>query len=200
MRSFITEVKDIHKGQDVYIVGKGPSLQYLTGQMIGKGIIITLNDAILKIDSLNLTNLIYSMQKDCPGSYPVTNEVPTQKECVNKEYHNKLRPKNATLLVHKHESIHCSPDYSPRMVFDNLELGLLWHDFSWMSAIRIGQEMGCEIFYFISFDAFVFATEEETYGYQRNRIIPLLNHINHQFITPKNDNSYYTHRIPASSN
>jgi hypothetical protein len=188
-----------YPGQDVYIIGKGPSLHNLTKEMIGEGIIITLNDAIQKIEELDLPNIVYSMQKDGVAYKNVdfTNnnfwyKPPTleMQICNDCSLHS-IMPKKSILLVHKHESSLCSLDYKPRMVFDNLEMGLLWHDFSALSAIRIAEIMGCTKFYFVSFDAITnmdnsgYAnTAPLGYSYQYPRMKPYLDRIDYKFITP----------------
>ena len=48
----------------VYIVGRGESLQYLTREYFGEGVVIALNRAIIKVNELNLPNKIYLLQKD----------------------------------------------------------------------------------------------------------------------------------------
>ena len=139
----MNSLKNIHSGLPVYIIGKGPSLHNLEVSHIGDGIIITINDAINKVEGLNLPNIIYSMQKDGLQGKLIPHDC--------KEH--SIMPKRSILLVHKHESLLCYPDYSPRIVFDNLELGLKVNDFSALSAIKLAQLMGCTKFYFVSFDA-----------------------------------------------
>lgn len=53
-----------HPGETCWIVGKGPSLRHLGGEHFGQGPIIALNDAIAVVQEINLTNPIYSLQKD----------------------------------------------------------------------------------------------------------------------------------------
>jgi hypothetical protein len=186
-------------GKDIYIIGKGPSLHNLKKEMIGPGIVITLNDAIQKIEELGLPNPVYSMQKDGMGGYIdfSTNEwynnppLPEVQVCDDCSKHS-IMPKKSILLVHKHESINCSPNYWPRMIFDNLEMGLLWHDFAALSAIRIGEIMGCKKFYFVSFDAITKGDEFGAYinaaplgyAYQYVRMKPFLDRLDYEFITP----------------
>lgn len=126
--------KEKFLGSDIYIIGKGPSLSFLGKEDIGDGVIITINEALNKIEELELSNFTFSMQKDATFR----------------------KPKNAALLVHKHEkSFYELEDYKPRYVFDNLEMGLEWFDFSALSAIKLGQIMGCKNFIFVSFDSMI---------------------------------------------
>lgn len=188
MRSFIDQIKDIHKGQDVYIVGKGLSLKNLNKSYIWAGVIITINDAIEKVESLNFSNPTYSMQKDGMGG--------EQNQSTNEPLHDcslhGTMPKKATLLVHKYGSSNCMLDYKPRLVFDNLELGLQICDFSALSCIKIAQVMGCKRFFFVSFDACTRGDGRSAlnnvsypnYFAQCERMKPYLSGLNYKFITP----------------
>lgn len=57
-------MKDWHKGETVWIVGKGPSLLYLRRNDIGDGPIIAINEAIHVVEGFELHNKLYSFQKD----------------------------------------------------------------------------------------------------------------------------------------
>ena len=157
----IEEFRDIYKDHTIWVVGKGPSLQYLTSAHIGSGPVITINEALIKIEELDLPNPIYSMQKDGGDrrQYKYSNPLILKPDCDYKsncgdKCGNMYKPKKgATLLVHKHESFYCFADYSPRYVFDWVKLGLKCNRFSLVIAIRIGILMGCKKFCFISFDA-----------------------------------------------
>lgn len=158
MRKF----RNLHKGQTMWIVGKGPSLQYLIKEDIGSGPVIAINQAIIKIEELDLPNPVYSMQKDGGDRrrYKDSHPFILQPDCDYKSNCNDkcggiYRPKKgATLLVHKHESLYCFADYSPRYVFDWMELGLKSNQFSQIIAIKIGLLMGCKKFHFVSFDIY----------------------------------------------
>jgi uncharacterized Rossmann fold enzyme len=122
-------LKNKHKGKDCYIVGCGPSIQYLTKDMFKDGIVITLYESIIPVEKLNLTNTIYSMQKD---RYVV-------------------EPKKAILLLHEHESKKDNPNYQ-HIVWDNNQLGLDWLESSGPSAVKLAEYMGCKKMYLIAFD------------------------------------------------
>ena len=159
--------KDIYKGQTIWIVGKGPSLQYLIKEDIGSGPVITINEAIVKVEEVGLSNPVYSMQKD-------GGERRQYWRVLDKFQHGMLipdcdytpdcgdscgkmrRPKQgATLLVHEHESLYCMPDYSPRYIFEWEEFGLRHNNISFIMAMEIGILMGCKKFCFVSFDVHV---------------------------------------------
>ena len=60
----MNKLKHKHPGETCWIVGKGPSLRYLRAEHFGEGPIIALNDAIAAVQEINLTNPMYSLQKD----------------------------------------------------------------------------------------------------------------------------------------
>lgn len=130
---FSEAIKNIHAGQTVYIIGKGPSLNFLTKDMIADGPVITLNHAISKVESLNLPNLIYSLQKD--------------------KYEVPVKP-TTTLILHKHESVALLENDKPEYYeFDATEFKLPIDTFSAIIAIEMAKIMGCVKFVFISFDS-----------------------------------------------
>lgn len=115
--------------------------------MIGNGVVITLNDAIAKVEELYIPNDVYAMEKD--GWYVGwTNHIEPHDCSIHS-----IMPTRYPVLLHKHESINCVPDYFSRIIFDNKELGLEITNPSAMSAIQIGRLMGCSKFYLVSFDA-----------------------------------------------
>ena len=188
MPDFVTQIKDKYKGQDVYIIGKGMSLEFINKSYIWSGVVITINDAIGKIESLGLSNPIYSMWKDGIGGERGQSENEPLHDC---SLHG-IMPKKSILLVHKYGSSNCMLDYKPRMVFDNLELGLQICDFSALSCIKIGQVMGCKRFFFVSFDActngdgrsVITKSVLPNYFAQCEKMKPYLSGLNYKFITP----------------
>jgi hypothetical protein len=146
MTKSIQKLKGVHKGETVWIIGKGPSLAYLKKSDIGNGPIITLNQALIKIEEIEFENKIYSMQKDGCA---------TCAKCPNESCEScKIIPKKAALIVHKYESGLLFMDYEPRYVFDcKKDFGLHPYTFSAIVAIIIGIMMGCSRFVFVSFDA-----------------------------------------------
>lgn len=176
-----------------WIIGKGPSLERLKKSDISEGIIIAINQAIIKIEELGFNNVTYSMQKD--GSSPYTPNNCQYKTCDKCPYGLPM-PKSAILLVHELESIECKPDYKPRIVFNNEVLGLAWNDFSALSAIKFAQSIGCNEFNFVSFDAVThndtknsfdeIATEGlPEYLQQAEVMKEFVKDLNHKFITPQ---------------
>ena len=201
----IREFRDIFKGQIAWIVGKGPSLQYLVKGDIGSGPVITINEAIIKIEEIGLPNPIFAMIKDGGDrrQYYHTNPAILKPDCdytpnCGDRCGKMYRPKQgATLLVHKHEALYCMPDYSPRYIFEWEEFGLRHNNISLVIAIEIGILMGCKEFCFVSLDIHVnrclkmyvpnvgVIGEDGAYLSHRRRIKPYLTKYDHRWITPK---------------
>lgn len=116
-----------------YIVGKGPSLDTLIRADFGDGLIITINEAVTKIESLNLPNTIYSLQQD------------GKPQCMR-------RPKRATLYLSQ-ESKQWFPDYEPRVIYDKTKMRVPNDAFSAIVAMEIAEDWGAEKIIFKAFDA-----------------------------------------------
>lgn len=165
--TLMKKFRDLYKGETMWIVGKGPSLQYLAKENFKAGPIITVNDAIIQVEGLDLPNPTFSMWKDGGNrrkywgaktkyKHPVLKPDCDYTPNCGKKCGNMVVPtRGATLLVHEHESLHCFPDYLPRHVFCFQKLGFLHNQFSLVIAIRIGKLMGCKSFRFVSFDVHV---------------------------------------------
>ncbi|MCK4819049.1 hypothetical protein KA005_24965 [bacterium] len=159
--TMMKKFRNLYKGETMWIIGKGPSLQYLTKEDIGSGPIIAINESIIKIEELDLPNPVFSMQKDGGNRKRHRRQRSLVPDCdytpnCGDRCGGMVRPKKgATLLVHRHESLYCFPDYSPRYVFDWKELGLPKNRFSQILAIKIGLLMGCTNFRFVSFDVHI---------------------------------------------
>ena len=102
---YITDLKDKHKGQTAWIIGLGPSLQYLAQEHIGPGIVIAMNESIYKVQQAKISNKIYSLQKH---------------GCGVKSPHSvcrvdMFRPKAGTpVLIHEPEGGECLKDWPER--------------------------------------------------------------------------------------
>jgi len=189
----IKHLRDKHKGETAWIIGKGPSLQYLKKEDIGNGPVIAINEAIIPVENLGLSNTIYAMQKDVD---------PLNREPI-------APPKKATLLVHEREVPERHRNYSPRYIFDNpRDFNSVWNTPSSHSAVSIADLFGCSELKFIAFDAVTntsngtchynsdgtFQIEEsdttddfKEYYYISNSLKKFINHKNlpYEFITPE---------------
>jgi len=196
------DLKNKHKNQTAWIIGSGPSLEHLTQEDIGDGPVITLNTAIIAVEPLNLSNPVYSMQKDggskrrrstANGGDNLSPDCDHRSEC-GVECGVLTMPKKATLLLHDLESKYCFSDYHDRYVLNLKELGLPKNVFSLIFAVKAAQYMGCDDFKFISCDAHTIGDMrtyipgkgifEENYLEQIGRFKIHLIGIPHEFITP----------------
>lgn len=169
-------LKNIHPDSVISIIGKGPSLQYLSPGYLQSTPVIALYEAIIPVEVMQINNPIYSLQKD-----------------------NVLTvPKRATLLLHEHESKNCLPDYRPRIVFDNAQFGIPWNAFSQITAVKIAQWMGAKKIRFICFDSFTTGSNatyvpgkgiidayHDNYPKQKVQIWEFLLTFEHEFVTPQ---------------
>lgn len=134
--SNILLLSNVHKGQTAHVIGRGPSLQYLRDYHFinSNGPIIAVNYAILHIRKLNLSNTIYTLQKDDGQVRPIRSE---------------------NLIVHELEpSIDAWTDYQPRYTFNNeKDFGISWNEFSTLTCIELARVMGCDKIRYISCDA-----------------------------------------------
>lgn len=189
---------------NVFIVGKGPSLEFINENHFGEGAIITLNEAIVKIETLRINNLIFSMQKDGGIHKNSGGEYIGINKCFCEEIKSgcafgMVRPRKPTtvLLVCENCSKECFIDYSPRVVFDNNDYFLQWFDQSVLSSIFIAKQLGAKKITMVCFDSFTHndlttylpTTGERIpnhpYFVQHEKIKELLADIDHEFITPK---------------
>jgi len=190
-------LRNRYPGETVWIVGKGPSLEHLRAEHFGNGPVITLNQTVLMVQELGLSNPIYSMQKDGCGA---TCE---DARCMKCGY----RPP----MVYPHEDVTVilqEPDYSEfclwehelRMWVNVQDLGFeLESEMVIRLAIRIAQVMGCERIVFLccdsltdgsleTFDAITKRVEltdaGQYYAYVAPLVIADMEELPHEFITP----------------
>jgi len=195
----IRELSEKHSNETCWIIGKGPSLQYLKKDQIKDGIVIAINESIISIQNMGLENITYSMQKDFCGE--IKKELnwikPDQK--LHNCQPNKIKPiNNIPVLLHEHESKYCLSDYSPKYIFDNeKDFNILWYEFSSLTAIYIAKLMGCNKFNFVSHDSCINRdtityvkdsplTDSPQYLIQANKLLRFItiNNLNHEFIIP----------------
>lgn len=146
------ELENKYPGKMVYIIGKGPSLDYLTTEMIPEDIIvIALNESIHKVESLDFPNDLYVVQQD----------VGLKETC---------RPRRGALLL----SYRCRGFYSDfpnRYLYHAVNFSLNYSALSVLVGIEISKYMGIEKFVFCCFDACV--TKDTGYaksiGYEPTR-------------------------------
>lgn len=133
-----TVLKDLHAGQECWIVGKGPSLGNLRRDYFGDGPVITINEAILIVQELGLPNPIYSLQKD--GYVNVM-----------------VRPKDdVTLILQANLSESWFPDHPKRLILDPVAAwGFKVTEMSIRMCIALAKLMGCYRISFLCCDSLV---------------------------------------------
>ena len=132
----VQDLKGKFKGQTAYIIGKGPSLKYLSKEDFTEGgLVIPLNEAIKIAENISLpsTFTIMSQQKD------------GKPECM-------VQPENAPLLLHEQESKDWFPDYPERYIFDVERDYGVHHCNSVIAAIEFAKLTGCNKIVFMCFD------------------------------------------------
>lgn len=157
MSASILSLKDRYVGQTLYIVGKGPSLAYLTGSHFGPGPVITINEAIEVVQKFNLVNDVYSMQKDGCDGWNVGN---TCKD-VCEMHIPMVKPSDERITVVLQRpgySQDCLPDYPNKLYMTPTEdLEGVEHpsEMSVVLCVEIGRQvMGCSQVILLCFDSF----------------------------------------------
>lgn len=133
-------IRNRHRGETAWVVGKGPSLLRLRAQDIGAGPIFAINHAILRVREFHLPNVTYTTQKDA-GSFHHWEGIPP------------IPPE--ILMVSAVESVDAFVDYSPRLIVDaERDVGLPYWGCSsveWIAAtLRV---MGVGRVVFLCFDS-----------------------------------------------
>ena len=128
------ELAPLFKGKKVYLVGKGPSLDNLTDMAFDdpKAPVLAINEAIHKVESLDLPNPTFLIQFD----------VGLKDTC---------KPKKAGVIV----SIRAQYFFEDKYVFDPKDYGLPGGTLTVLCAIAIAQKLEAKSFVFIAFDACV---------------------------------------------
>lgn len=193
----VEQLEDLYQGQTAWIVGKGPSLEHLRLEHFGAGPVIALNQTVLLVQELGLSNPIYSMQKDGCGA---TCEDARCMKCG-------FRPpmvyphKDVTVILQEPDySEFCLWEHKKRMWVNVQDLGFeLESEMVIRMAIRIAQVMGCERIVFLSCDSltngsletFDVITKEveltgaaQYYAYVAPLVIADVEEYPHEFITP----------------
>lgn len=130
----ISDLQNMHIGKTFYMVGKGPSLDNLSSIIFPEDcVIMATNEAIHKVESLNLQNPTYVVQQD----------VGLKETC---------RPKKATILA----SYKCRAfyvDYPKKYLYHTSNFKLNYSSLSVIVAIEVAKFMGSIDFVFVSFDS-----------------------------------------------
>lgn len=140
----INSLESIFKGKTVYIIGKGPSLDLLKAGHFedDTSIIIALNEAIHKVESLDLKNPIFMLQQDMG-------------------LRNTCKPKKAGVLISIHAQ-HWYSDYKNKYIYNPRAMNLVGSQLAVICAIEIAKSLGASGFKMLCFDACV--TKETAYA------------------------------------
>ena len=165
----IEEFTNAFKGGMGAIISHGPSELLLTKEHLsGVDVVITLNAAILKVRSLALDIPVFTMQKDAGEGRSDISQYETKRTtctCLkcDEGCTGKQRPVlPETLLIHKHESHLCYPDYSKRVEFDHTRFNIMWSYPSIISAIYIMSLFGVEKVNYLCFDGICGISHDDT--------------------------------------
>lgn len=131
----LSEHEDKYKDSEVYILGKGPSLDRITPEVFGGSPIICVNDSIKKINKMAIKNDVFVIQQD----------ISLREEC---------RPSNTehTLIL----SDQCKgwyADYRNRILVKPESLGIEISGPTVVLAIYIAKILGASKINFVAFDA-----------------------------------------------
>ena len=183
MADTVQVLKDLYLGQTCYVVGKGPSMRFLDASHFpDAGCLITINEAILVVQVLGLSQDIYSMQKD---GYSQIMVEPAP---------------DVTLILQTQFSAAWFIDHPKRLLVDPVvDLGLRVPEMSIRMAIALGKMVGCSKLVLLCCDSLLKdefrtwdpqthtlpATSDPFYKGVKPLVLEDLESINHQIVTPE---------------
>ena len=134
------------------IIGKGPSLLTLTRDEVPPGRVIALNQAIVHVRRLGLSNQIFTMQRDgCVAQD--WRAAPIQNLCGHCPAGDMIMPQHPEILiVTRDTSPYCFADYSPRMVLGSFDLP--WYTMSSPIAVLVAQSWGETDLFMVAHDSY----------------------------------------------
>lgn len=193
----VERLRDLYTRQTAWIVGKGPSLLHLCTDHFGAGPVIVLNQAVLMVQELGLSNPIYSMQKDGCGA---TCEDARCMKCGFRPPMVYPRKDVTVILQEPDYSEFCLWEHKKRMLVNVQDLGFeLKSEMAIRMAIRIAQVMGCERIVFLCCDSltngsvetfdvitkdFELTSAGQYYAYVAPLVLADVEDFPHEFITP----------------
>ena len=202
----IAGLRNRHRGQTCYIVGKGPSLQYLRWHHVGPGFVITINEAVVHVQTLGLPNQIYAMQKD---GCATEDQTTIARPCGSCHEHGWKRAPvidplpGITALFSQYISSWCLHGRPNRYVFTDEELGFAGFPFtmSTLEAIPLALYLGAEQIVMVSFDSLVngdngyvrehflddaaLQVAQSNLDWARPRVLAMLARLPHSFLVPQ---------------
>jgi len=131
----LSDYEDKHVDTKAWIIGKGPSLDFLKKDDLDGGVVICVNDSIKKINELEVDQPVYVIQQDSN----------LREEC---------RPTNTDhILIVNRGSKGWYADYRNRVPITPQALGVNHAGPTVILAIVIAKFLGCKEICFVSFDA-----------------------------------------------
>lgn len=204
--SRINDLADRYAGMPGYIVGKGPSLEHLRSFHFKMELspVIVLNDAIIKVQSLDLPNDIYSLQKDGCGKRLLSDQC--KPDCGGRPHMVYPQDESITLIQQRVFSPYCLPRHKNKIWIEAIaELGIDEPaEMAVVMAMELARIMGCGRLVMVSCDSLLDGNELRTfdprsgrsevtgagkfYAFSRKRILKKLEKYEHEFLTPEADN------------
>jgi hypothetical protein len=129
----ISGLAGIHRGEVLTAIGRGPSLARLQPEHLD-GVVMAINQAIVKVEEIQPDNPLYSLQKD----------------------HLYTKPVRATLLLHELEALKEveNVDYEPAYSFDaERDFDIRWDIPSVVIAEKLANWFGCTSVVYLCCDA-----------------------------------------------
>jgi hypothetical protein len=131
----VSNYSNVFAGLPLWVIGRGASLARLSAGDIGRGPVVAINQAIEQVETLNLSNPLFSMQKD--------------------RYF--CKPRAARVLAHKHESYAWSGAVLERdgaLLFDcESDFGYPWNVPSVVACVGLAKLWNCSRVVFLCCDA-----------------------------------------------
>jgi hypothetical protein len=160
----VKTLRGIHAGENVTIVGCGPSILALHRRDFPAGPVIAVNHSILVVRALRLPNVVYTMQKDGCQVHTGRAHVPILRcRCPSPRMVAPREPE--VLLLSAAESSRCHRSYPRRHVFDvEADFGMRWRTMSVPVAVRIAEAMGCASVLMLGHDAYTHGVANRFYG------------------------------------
>lgn len=163
--SSISDLAGKYAGQVGYIVGKGPSLQWLAARHFPARAapVIALNDAILKVQDLGLSNPIYSLQKDGCGAGDAGEQC--RPDCGNRGHMVYPKDESITLIQQRRYSPYCLPRHKNKIWIEHIsEIGIkIPSEMAVIMGIEILRLMGCGKMVLIACDSLADPDELRTF-------------------------------------
>jgi hypothetical protein len=194
----VERLRNLYAGETAWIVGKGPSLLHLRAEHFGNGPVITLNQSVLIVQELGLSNEIYSMQKDGCGA---THAEARCQRCGHRPPMTYPHEDVTVILQEPNFSEFCLWEHKKRLWVNVQDLGFeIESEMAIRMVIKLAQVMGCKTLVLLCCDSLTNGSLEtldldtrqsaltsagQYYEYVAPLVMGDLEQIDHRFITPE---------------